>query len=671
MGGVGVMGNTNGNPGIAPGGGGGGASFTNWGVYAGGGGSGGYLQMVYTTATLPPGTTISSIVVGAGGSGAPPGTWGATGANGGVGQVSITCSNAGAPTYNDQGILYVDNGQYTTNTNFVYNYNTGNVGIGTTSPGSALDVKGAIRVEGSTSGYLGFQAPATVTTPVTWTLPNGDGSYLQVLQTNGSGTLAWASVPVSGGSNTVAAGSAGAPSLNFTGDTTTGFYDASAGTIGISASGSNILSLSSGNIAGSGALTVAAGGTNQNLTLKSSGTGSINIASGNGTSLSVLDGGASTVNYVTMKGSAAAGTPVIATAGSDTNINVAIMPKGTGQVGIGTTSPVAALDVNGGVRVGTTAATCSSTTKGTIRYNTTSNTMEFCNGTGWNLLQAAACSTYTPTVFTFTNLGNQSTSTLVTSEIIQITGINCLVPTSISGPGSPAYRICSDSGCSTVVQDWTTGTSSLSSGQYIQSRQTTSVSGGVTNNAALIIGGGATVWGAATTGDCASSPSIGTVCTDGSVYAGLSPDTNVAMYAQRCDQGQTWNGTTCTGTRSNITWNNGTSTWIFEGYNNNTTGRANTTALAALADGASPHAAAQTCENLNEDGHTDWYLPSLSELNVLYQNNGYIGYFNTTGTYYWSSTEYNISTAWIERFSDGSQNTNFKYTTYLVRCVRR
>ena len=38
---------------------------------------------------------------------------------------------------------------------------TGNVGVGTTSPGATLDVKGAIRLSGSTSGYVGFSPAAT------------------------------------------------------------------------------------------------------------------------------------------------------------------------------------------------------------------------------------------------------------------------------------------------------------------------------------------------------------------------------------------------------------------------------------------------------------------------------------------------------------------------------
>jgi hypothetical protein len=42
------------------------------------------------------------------------------------------------------------------------------------------------------SNYVGFQAPASIAADVLWTLPGTDGSANQVLQTNGSGILSWA-----------------------------------------------------------------------------------------------------------------------------------------------------------------------------------------------------------------------------------------------------------------------------------------------------------------------------------------------------------------------------------------------------------------------------------------------------------------------------------------------
>ena len=43
------------------------------------------------------------------------------------------------------------------------------------------------------SNWVALQAPATVASNVTWTLPSADGTSGQVLQTNGSATLSWVS----------------------------------------------------------------------------------------------------------------------------------------------------------------------------------------------------------------------------------------------------------------------------------------------------------------------------------------------------------------------------------------------------------------------------------------------------------------------------------------------
>jgi hypothetical protein len=46
--------------------------------------------------------------------------------------------------------------------------------------------------DADSSHWVAFQAPATVVADVTWTLPAADGSSGQVLSTNGTGTLSWA-----------------------------------------------------------------------------------------------------------------------------------------------------------------------------------------------------------------------------------------------------------------------------------------------------------------------------------------------------------------------------------------------------------------------------------------------------------------------------------------------
>jgi hypothetical protein len=72
------------------------------------------------------------------------------------------------------------------------------VGINTDTPGSELDVKGTLRLSGSSSGYVGF-APAAAAGSTTYTLPSADGSNGQALTTNGSATLSWATVSSASG----------------------------------------------------------------------------------------------------------------------------------------------------------------------------------------------------------------------------------------------------------------------------------------------------------------------------------------------------------------------------------------------------------------------------------------------------------------------------------------
>lgn len=77
-------------------------------------------------------------------------------------------------------------------------------GVKTFTDNILLDNEKALRFyesTGSGTNYLGFKAPSSLTTDTTFTLPNGDGTSNQVLQTNGSGTLQWATVAAGIGTN--------------------------------------------------------------------------------------------------------------------------------------------------------------------------------------------------------------------------------------------------------------------------------------------------------------------------------------------------------------------------------------------------------------------------------------------------------------------------------------
>ena len=77
----------------------------------------------------------------------------------------------------------------------------GNIGIGTAAPAAALDIKGALRLLGSGSGFGGL-VPASAAGSTIYTLPSADGTSGQVLSTNGSGLLGWTSIPSASGSVT-------------------------------------------------------------------------------------------------------------------------------------------------------------------------------------------------------------------------------------------------------------------------------------------------------------------------------------------------------------------------------------------------------------------------------------------------------------------------------------
>lgn len=58
---------------------------------------------------------------------------------------------------------------------------------------ATLNAQAPLRfADADSSNYVSFQAPATVSANVAWTLPSADGTSGQFLQTNGSGTLAFA-----------------------------------------------------------------------------------------------------------------------------------------------------------------------------------------------------------------------------------------------------------------------------------------------------------------------------------------------------------------------------------------------------------------------------------------------------------------------------------------------
>ena len=100
-------------------------------------------------------------------------------------------------------------------------------------------------------------------------------------------------------------------------------------------------------------------------------------------------------------------------------------------------------------------------------------------------------------------------------------------------------------------------------------------------------------------------------------------------------------------------------------------GQSNTTTIVTwLNSHSETSCAAQLCDALTIEGYSDWFLPSLDELNLMYTNLKCFGVGDFTDRAYWSSTEYDANNAQRNLFSIGYQRYNDKRSTFSVRAVR-
>jgi hypothetical protein len=293
----------------------------------------------------------------------------------------------------------------------------GNVGIGTDTPARLLHVNGAARLTPTTTpaspaaGDLFFDSAASNA------LKFYDGSAWQTVGTGSSGGdfKKDGSVAMTGnfnaGGNSVLGNTTASANLTLesTSDATKGYVNIqpNGGNVGIGtttpAAKLDVVGtvkatavdtpsiLSSGvetlrvNTVASGVnyLTVAAGTTGNGPILSTSGTDAVvplNVYTKGGGSILLAPGQApafkvnftsSAVNYIQVQGAATGNAPSFTAGGTDTNVDIKLVPKGTGNtvftsgnVGIGTTSPNATLQVSGNVNR-TTEYIASSVNSGT------------------------------------------------------------------------------------------------------------------------------------------------------------------------------------------------------------------------------------------------------------------------------------------------------------------
>jgi hypothetical protein len=348
----------------------------------------------------------------------------------------------------------------------------GNVGINTATPGSTFDVKGTIRLSGSTSGYVGLQ-PAAAAGSVTYTLPFVDGTNGQQLTTNGSGILVWAHPAFNTAWNLI--GNTGTVAgTNFIGtidnvdfvtktNNTEKTRVTSAGNFGIGTSTPTTILSATGDNAQIFGLERNVGGANgQDLTLRAGGAKASqnNKIGGDLYMTSGISTGSATSNiYLQTATAGVAGA-------TDNTPSTKMTVLGSGNVGISTTNPGSTLDVKGIIRL-------SGSTSGYVGLQpaaaagSTTYTLPTADGTNGQALLTNGSATLSwgvpATTHTFTSATNTLTSTVngvvatanAVNSVSNTSATNSLT-TTINGVAGASVNIINSNATSLVGASLTT-----------------------------------------------------------------------------------------------------------------------------------------------------------------------------------------------------------------------
>jgi len=123
-------------------------------------------------------------------------------------------------------------------------------------------------------------------------------------------------------------------------------------------------------------------------------------------------------------------------------------------------------------------------------------------------------------------------------------------------------------------------------------------------------------------------------------------------------------------------WSNVTSAEIGTSAQSSWDGLSNSNSIVGQAGHTS--SAAKLCLDLVSGGQSDWYLPSIQELNMLWNNYYTVtkalsqisGATQLSNSAYWSSSEYYSNNAWSFFFYSGNTYSLSKNNTICVRAVR-
>jgi hypothetical protein len=103
--------------------------------------------------------------------------------------------------------------------------------------------------------------------------------------------------------------------------------------------------------------------------------------------------------------------------------------------------------------------------------------------------------------------------------------------------------------------------------------------------------------------------------------------------------------------------------WALKGVGK---GQTNTTAMLAHCSSG----AANSADLYVTGTKSDWFLPSLGELKLMFDNLLEAGVGGFANNYYWSSTEHGSGNVWNQHFGFGTQSANNKGYPFRVRAVR-
>ena len=157
----------------------------------------------------------------------------------------------------------------------------------------------------------------------------------------------------------------------------------------------------------------------------------------------------------------------------------------------------------------------------------------------------------TPDAFNFSDITGASAATQIESAILQING-HVGVTVSISGGGSPQFRICSDATCSSVVQAYGSASQTIANGQYLQLRLTSSSAANTQLTATVTVGTASDSWAVTTANElysfsshtftnCGATGRNGPAVSTCATNYGTSWSSNSSYFTQGSYQGyQLW-----------------------------------------------------------------------------------------------------------------------------------